>query len=401
LQFVSINAQRYPAVEYGLVGFRSFKKKNRNADFFFKRLWGYGAVWESQITEDANKWCKPKKRKQMEQHPDIWDLIGKQLNGEASSQEVSFINTWLQESPSNREAYEKLQAIWKDRPQPLLVSSEAVNKAWQRVSAKTVASTYNTVQGRFLYKPWAAVAAVVMLVLVAWWFLVPSERTWEQAALLTLATQPGEKQQITLPDGSVVWLNENSSLTYPETFSALLREVALVGEAYFEVQASPEKPFLINLRKGQVRVIGTKFNVRSIDEEPVIETSVITGRVEFLTEEASSQKSPLLLTPNNRAAYDTRTGEIQVVAAESVLDASWKDGQIVFRDAPLHDVARILQRKFRKTVQLSNKQLANCRFTATFTDEPLEELLDIMALTGEYRFRMENDTVTIEGKGCP
>ncbi len=336
----------------------------------------------------------------MEENTQIWDSIGRVLTGNASPADYQKTGKWLEADPARRQLFAQLKAYWNDKSveEPAYSLQLETRLAWAKLetSLNAVEPKKNNSRAWLLPAVKVAAALLPLLVFLGWLaFEKPGN------GLETVQTGSMSKH-IVLEDGSKVWINEHSTLEYPKHFAGSLREVNLSGEAYFEVAASPENPFVIHLRQGTVRVVGTKFNIRSVQGETLVETSVISGKVEFLPPAAPKDQAPrpMLLNPNSRASYNTQTGLLSVTQSESALDAAWKDGLLVFRETPMKEVARILQKHYRKPVILADSKLEDCPLTASFAGETLEEVLEIVALTGEFTYTYFQDSVAIAGKGC-
>lgn len=158
------------------------------------------------------------------------------------------------------------------------------------------------------------------------------------AALNTLSTPRGGQYQITLADGTIVWMNAASKLIFPTSFNGKDRTVKLIGEAYFEIAPNEHQPFILNVNNMQVKVLGTHFNVKAYDDEPMVKTTLLQGMVKV----AANDKE-VLLKPGQQAKMNN-SGEINVVVANVDDVVAWKNGTFSFNDVTIEEVMRQIAR---------------------------------------------------------
>jgi transmembrane sensor len=152
------------------------------------------------------------------------------------------------------------------------------------------------------------------------------------AALNTLSTPRGGQYQITLVDGTVVWMNAASKLIFPTSFNGKDRKVKLIGEAYFEIAPNEHQPFILNVNNMQIRVLGTRFNVKAYDDEPVVKTTLLQGMVKV-----AAKDKEVLLKPGQQAKMNN-SGEMNVVMVNVDDVMSWKNGILSFNDVTIEEV---------------------------------------------------------------
>lgn len=211
----------------------------------------------------------------------------------------------------------------------------------------------------------------------------------EESSEMASVTAPGGSVvKFELPDKSTVWINGGSTLTYPVRFSQKARRVEIEGEAYFEVQANPEKPFYVNASDGfSVKVYGTRFNVSAYSDDDTITATLESGHVDV-----SVAERILTLVPGEQASYSKLTGEIvrsQVNAYEHI---AWKDGRLVLRNANLNQVFKALERKYGVKVIVNGNINESETYRATFRKESLSQILDYLSRTAGFTWKMD-DTV--------
>ncbi len=333
----------------------------------------------------------------------IWNLIGRQLAGEAADEELAEIDQWLRAQPEHPRLHASIREFWQNRQK---TTGSDASRVWQSLTQQINAETPEASKVSLPEKPRLAwffkVAATVTVLLLAGWLL------WQygtQTLLnLTATVQEntrGNQSEIILPDGSRVWLNAESKLTYYPNFGAGSRTVYLSGEAFFEVEKNPDIPFIIHLGAHRIQVLGTSFNVKSYEDEETVETSVITGKVMFVkkAEHAGKNDSVYYITPNLKLALFKDSGQVETMRVDSREDMAWTQGKLVFKNESWDQIARILERTYDTAITFEDPALKNCRLTATFQKKTLEEVLELIAMTQDFSYEI-HPRVLIKGKGC-
>jgi len=205
----------------------------------------------------------------------------------------------------------------------------------------------------------------------------------ETISQLKLSTPKGGTYQLTLPDGTKVWLNAATTLKYPSRFSDKARIVELEGEAYFEVKPvrkagnSPNMPFLVISRGQQVEVLGTQFNISAYPDERSTKTTLVEGSVRIAS--SAGLQSPAVIRPGEQAA--THGSAIDIVPVDTDQYIAWKDGRFHFRRTPLEEVMRQVSRWYDVDV-VYKRGIPKESFTGKVSrNASLTELLDILQLS--------------------
>mgnify|MGYP003520869095 CR=1 FL=1 len=203
----------------------------------------------------------------------------------------------------------------------------------------------------------------------------------------TLFIPEGEMYQLELPDGTKVWLNSATSIKFPSNFSSDKREVAINGEGYFEVTKSTTQPFIVKTKEFDVKVLGTKFNVSSYDDDLIKSTSLAEGSVELNPTDDKSEKA--LLKPGQKGVISEGTIGIKVKYADVKQDIAWKDGKYYFKKEKLGTIVTKLGRWYNVDFKFENPTLKNYTFTGIAQkDKPVEFLLDIISQTSNVNYKI-------------
>ncbi len=230
------------------------------------------------------------------------------------------------------------------------------------------------------------IAAILLLPLSIAYFLQLQKDTGEQEVLQTISTPLASKTSFELPDGSKVWLNSGSSVSFPKSFNSKTRLVRLTGEAYFDVEKG-KRPFLVETPMFTVHVLGTAFNVMAYEHEM---PAVTLERGKVLLETASNDGR--MLTPGQQAVIDTLNQSIMLKDVEPGLYSSWVNNRLIFKDEPLSTVVKRLERWYNIEISIADQSLQGVPVTATIELEPVTEVMELMELTLSVSCRYKKDS---------
>ncbi len=209
-----------------------------------------------------------------------------------------------------------------------------------------------------------------------------------------------------LPDKSTVWLHPDATLQYDEpAFLSAGRKIRLSGEAFFEIVRDPANPFIVEVDKMRVKVLGTSFLVRPDGGPANYEVAVVTGKVEVYSENRSSDApSPsVVLNPSEKASFHLPTGAVtasRITTADPHIE-TWQPADLSFEDTSLADVAGQLELSFGVKVHFENSALANCVLKASFENHRLAEVLDAISEMLELTYEINHEQILLKGTGCP
>jgi ferric-dicitrate binding protein FerR (iron transport regulator) len=245
---------------------------------------------------------------------------------------------------------------------------------------------------------WIKYAAAVLLMVVTVGYLSYKGGQNEiQSSFgdIVIATPQGSRTQLSLPDGSKVWLNAGSSISYSQGFGYIDRLVNLVGEGYFEVVHNEKLPLSVVSENVCVKVLGTKFNFRDYPTDAEAIVSLTEGSVAMC-----SKKNPdegQLLKPGQRATVDKESGKIRVEAYEVANSMKWTNGRLLFDGEPLPDIVKTLERSYNVKITIADCNLRKLRFYGDFIrqEQTLVEVLDALESTGKLRYERNGKNVIL------
>jgi transmembrane sensor len=207
----------------------------------------------------------------------------------------------------------------------------------------------------------------------------------------TLSTPMGGQYQLSLPDGSKVWLNSGSSIRFPTAFIGKERVIELKGEAYFDITENKKMPFIVRTNNSMdIKVLGTQFNVMAYDDEKSINTTLLEGSVQILKESGTA-----FLEPGQAAILNKGTGKIKVAEADIDDAVAWKNGYFIFSNENIESIMRKVSRWYNIEVDYQGN-LSNKDFVGTISrDKNISELLKMLELTGAIHFKVDGRRVTV------
>lgn len=235
-------------------------------------------------------------------------------------------------------------------------------------------------------------AAVLILPVISAFsvYLLMTNNIEDNAALITVTADKGEKAEITLADGSRAWLNSGSSLSYSETFNRKERNLYLTGEAYFEVAKDTKHPFTVKTKEMDIQALGTSFNVNAYDDEQFFSSVLLEGKVKV-----TAHGQECILEENERARFD-KTNHIlstdRVYASDFV---EWKNGNLYFQNRSFEEIANTLSRVFNVDISFASEELRPIRFSGTLGSSSIRNTLDILSLTSPMRYEMKGTTIEL------
>lgn len=230
-----------------------------------------------------------------------------------------------------------------------------------------------------------SVAAILVFGIVAGWHIAQNR----EPDVFKVVAERGYKSSLTLPDGSRVWLNSASTISYTSDYNLQDRDVFLQGEAFFEVKSGCDHPFIVHVKDVSVTAVGTSFNVRSYYEDDMVLTTLLEGKV--LTEAGGNVME---LYPYQEALYDNVTGNITKMRVKDENHAvPWMKNEILFENESLADIAVVLERMYNINVVFSDESVKDYSYTGLIRNNSLQNVLQLISSTSPVGYRMTSDTI--------
>jgi len=377
-----------------------------------------------------------------------WNLIAKKLSGEASPEELQELERLLRSNPELHYPLQTITDLWSPAaPARRKEAEQAFKRHLDRMQDLGIDFIPPTPPSEELPEPGedpliqyrtgtrrrrtllvaAACCLLATAVIVANYIPArsPLAGQKEKGKMETgseVSAGAGSRTQLVLPDGTKVWLNAGSRINYDKNFGTSLREVTLTGEAFFDVVRNAGKPFVIHTERIDIRVLGTRFNVKSYPADKTTEATLINGSIEVSVKDRPSEK--IILKPNEKlvVANDdstlhrkdpglqkNNTNESLVTirkptyeqATGAIIETSWVENKLVFQDEEFGTLARQMERWYGIGMRFDNPALEQLRFTGNFQKETIRQALDALKLTDPlkaFNYTIHENQVTIYDK---
>lgn len=315
--------------------------------------------------------------------------IIKYIKGEADTAERKLVIEWIRKDIKNQKRYNILKANY------VASNLDSLNVSDMDLRHTRFMAKRTKKRKRYL----AAVVASVLLPIIVWQLTVPKDAVSPNTVDLygqdeiNVATGHGNHKKVVLPDGSTITLNAESSLTYPEKFSDSIRQVTLIGEAFFDIKKDISKPFIVNTEDITIKVLGTSFNVKSYPEDKRTETTLVTGKVEIFQQKI---EKPIILTPSQRAVFDKEKNSVKLDKVDSEDIIAWREGKLVFDQTPLKQVVSDLNRKYDVEFVIRSDTLLQYKYTGEFNNLSLEEVLELLKISSPIDYKLVNNKIMLD-----
>ena len=366
----------------------------------------------------------------------IWTLMSRKLSGEATKAELLELDELIKLHPEIDIPTQFVEEYWSI---PIENDEEFLEATYHLHNERLKQKGYhlNTIQletGSFNYentekskrkKNVFIVSCIGLLLAISTlsFFYFKSTNNVNQTPAIAkseVSTKNGSRTKIKLPDGTMVWLNSSSKLTYiAENFGSNIREVSLTGEAYFDVVKNASKPFIIHTAKMDIKVLGTAFNVKSYQGDKTTETSLIHGSVEVTL---NDRHEKILMKPNEKLIINNddsnnlvtsknstpQKSSLQITKPiiqlshltlyptdNSIVETGWVNNKLIFTEETLEEIATKMERWYSVTVVIKNEKLKKELLTGSFEKETMQQALKALQFTTSFNYKIEKDTITI------
>lgn len=357
-------------------------------------------------------------------------LIG-QLREELTKEEQKELFAWIYRSPKNKKLFYELKDIWDSslitRPKNEERQQEEWAKLWNEIEkleqqSKQRAPHFWKTKLKEGYK----IAAALVVAVGLSWFLFSQ---FQKTDYNTLVVPYGARTNITLADGTKIWLNSGTTLKYPTVVDQKNVDVFLEGEAFFEVTHINHRKFNVKTSSLNIQVLGTSFNVKSYEDDEQIETTLVNGsiKIEGMLDDQSF-KEPILLKPHQQATFikgtkdfqikrvakrkehekntdlpvDTNLVRIKSKPSLTIFEkvqvedyTSWKDHVLVFKSERLDDLVKQMERWYNVEIVIKDERLKSSRYTGTFDNETIEQAIEALSLSLPFDYKIDKNHIEI------
>ncbi len=331
----------------------------------------------------------------------IYNIVARKVSGQITERENKLFDKWINSSEEAKETYNDLEKIWSNRyfseeDVELVSQREANEKIWQSTFEKSEGKNYNN-RSVSIFVKWAAIFAFFLSLAFYVYYTVNEKIDIAEAiTIINKQTLPGQKSTIPLPDGSIVWLNSGSTISYQSDFNDSIRIIELHGHAYFEVFVDRTKPFIVKCGDLEVKALGTSFDVNGYNGAS-IQVSLISGSVQLSTP-ANIENNSFILLPGEYSILDANNQFTEKGKFNSSEVLAWKEGRLIFKNATLDEIIPKLEMWYGVKIDNQTTHLVNKHFNSTFEKENLDNILHNMGLSMGFTHDIHENTVSLKNK---
>ncbi|EZH75602.1 hypothetical protein ATO12_02105 [Aquimarina atlantica] len=304
---------------------------------------------------------------------DIWGYISKSSDKATNKR----VEEWMNSDDFNEDLFNKIQNIYNVTGNTPKHSDLEINTAKQKFFNAIENEKRRNDSWKKIIKYAAMVAILVSTAVYTYQILLPNN-------IISIETTYSDHEQIHLPDGSVVWLNSSSKLSYNPKSP---RTLFIDGEAFFEVAKDKEHPFTVETPDHViVKALGTSFNVKSYAENTFTETVLLTGKVEVSSKEYF--KNNIIMLPNDKVKIFKNDGRVVTSKSNNAVSSiAWRDGKIQFNNKPFLEIANDLKIQHNVNIRFENKQISNSKFTGSFDqDLSINDILEVLKASKDFKY---------------
>ena len=322
---------------------------------------------------------------------EYYGLIIKFFAGEITDSELIRLKSWLELDPENRRIFDEENELWQEASIQTKFENYKNDSVWLSISSKLGLGKSRVKSVTLLRNNYfriliaaACIACLLAIGGISLWFV--SRNSFHQmiAGSTIVETKEGEKARIILSDSSEVILNSDSRVQYVGNYNLADRRVKLSGEAFFDISTNPEKPFVVQLDHMSISATGTRFNVFSFKNENRVETTLEEGAIRV----SVKGKEPINVRSGQQVVYFVNTGAVLVLDVNTDTYTSWKENMLRFNDTPLEEALRRIGRKYNVTFEVTNRDLLELKYTATFIDESVEEVMQMLKTVSPITYKI-------------
>ena len=322
----------------------------------------------------------------------IDQLITDCLTGCLDEEGMRVLKEWRIASPEHEAYYLRSREAWFSAVNSESLSRYDKEKAYERFRQR-IATTKKERRLSVRWWHYAAVALILLVGGVSYWLGKMDIKN--SFADISVEAPWGARTKLYLTDGTLVWLNAGSRMTYSQGFGVENREVDLEGEGYFEVKRNESLPFRVHSKDLRLEVLGTKFNFRDYPTDKEVVVSLLQGRV--AVSNLLKSEPEMLLAPNERVVLDKAEGRMKVEPVTASNASEWTEGYLFFDEELLPDIVQELERSYDVQIHLADTSLNHFRFYGNFIrrEQTIREVMEVLSSTDRIDFRISGRDVTV------
>ncbi len=331
----------------------------------------------------------------------LYKKVARDISGQASKKDHEQVAKWKKSSLKAKEDFADLERIWKKRyfaeeDIELISQNEINDKIWYRVFEPKETNSHFFFNGGLFIKVAAILTIFLSAIFLVRYMADSSPEIEPQISLITKETLKGQKSTITLSDGSIVYLNSGSKISYLSNYNDSLRYIELEGQAFFDVFKDKKKPFIVKCRGLEVVALGTSFDVNSYRAKS-IQVSLVTGKIKLQIPEIP-EKASFTLSPGEYSIVNNEYDITEKGNFEPYEILAWKEGRLIFKDESLEEIIPKLELWYAVQIDNQTTRLSSKHFNSTFEKENLDNILHNMGLSMGFTHIIDDNKVTLKNK---
>ncbi|MDR0698924.1 MAG: FecR domain-containing protein [Tannerella sp.] len=311
------------------------------------------------------------------------NLFEKYIENKATEEEIEALVLFIRTHPQINDWIE-LQIS----NSPSEISAELKQNMFKKIQEKINETEKQNKPDRVILRFLRIAAAILLPVFIVWggYYFYNKQNEQEQAFLMT--AEPGEKANVSLPDGSRVWLNSGSKLTCYNSYNKDNRLLQLDGEAYFEVASDAKRKFIVRCTDMQVEVLGTTFGVKAFDEDSILSIVLVEGKVKITVPDGTRE-----MKPNERIVYNKSDKKLSSCIVDPNDFTDWRKNRLRFENETLQDIARTISRIHNVDYIFADETIKNLRFTGSVDNTNIVSILDAITLTASITYTVKDSLI--------
>lgn len=323
----------------------------------------------------------------------ISTIIARKLLKTAGKEEQEALRKWENKSSKNSSFSNQFQEYWNNPADE--IQYNRLGQVRHRLFARINTARKTQKDHSSLFYLSRIVAAVILIVSVTALSIYFANQTkmFDSSNWVQVSTEVGQRSQLTLPDGSHVWLNVDTDIRYSADKKS--RKVMLSGEAYFEVEHAAGHPFIVETGNGKIEVLGTKFNVAHYKNSAITEASLLSGKI---TMKLPAGNKELEIKPGERITYNIKKKSYTKESVDVLKDISWKQGVLVFKNKLFSEMIFKLERYYGVNVDYNEADFKDIHYTGTIDNLNINSVFEFINLTIPINYEMNNKQINLSRK---
>ena len=310
------------------------------------------------------------------------------ITGNIASDRKAEVLSALNEEAEDKELYRKAKITWAMMSSTQKMPEYELEESYKELYSRISSSRNGLRIFRSVYLKYAAAALLLIGLSTTMFYLGRSDSQSVESELkyTSVITGKGQISKVILPDSSVVWINSGTTLTYDNNFSKDNRNLSLSRQAFLEVRKNKHLPLIVSSGDLQIKVLGTRFDVKAYPDDDEFKVVLESGKVELL--HLNDKSFSYHMVPGQMASYRLQSGDVRLESVGNQNYSGWKTGELVFVDTPMTEVIKSLKRKFDIEVEVGSQSVYRSVFNANFKNESLKEILDYIQFSCHLNYTM-------------